>query len=291
MAASTGIAGDLVFNGGSGNRLIDVIRPVHMIRMIRMFDRLRRPLVVAMLAGLSTAGHASCDSGLAERMHEKLHPKRQLDHERAVCQPWRGVPGRFIVVLPLVRPGSEPDMADFDLDIMVVQQADNGNTDRAKVVARTLEESALSEDAVRIADIKVDTARYTLAPDVRAFGLRIVREGSSRANPYSNVTLTLYVPRGPKLMKVLDKLETTLERGEWDTNCNGDFETVQGRLSIARTTSNGYADLVLHQTRSGTRSIAQGAECVTKEQATKFNTKALRFDGTAYRASELNAGY
>ncbi|MDB5828190.1 MAG: hypothetical protein JWQ73_2410 [Variovorax sp.] len=243
------------------------------------------------LASFCTIGHASCDSGLAERMHEKLHPKRQLDHERAVCQPWRGVPGRFIVVLPLLRPGSEADMANFDLDVMVVQQADNGNTERAKVVSRSFEESALAEDAVRIADIKVDTARYTLAPDVRAFGLRIVRQGSSRANPYSNETLTLYVPRGAKLAKVLDKLETTLERGEWDTNCDGNFETVHGSLSIARTTSNGYADLVLHQTRSGTRSTAQGDDCTTQERPAKFGSRTLRFDGTAYRASELNAAY
>ncbi len=274
--------------------MIKVLRPpcmknvTRMAQLIHWIARMRLPLIAAVLAGVSIASHASCDSGLAERMHEKLHPKRQLDHERAVCQPWRGLPGRFIVVLPLVRPGSEADMADFDLDIMVVQQADNGNTDRAKVVSRVFEESALSEDAVRIADIKVDTARYTLAPEVRAFGLRVVRQGSSRANPFSNETLTLYVTHGPKLVKVLDKLETTLERGEWDTNCNGSFETVQGSLSIARTISNGYADLVLHQTRSGTRSIAQGDECMSQERPTKFGSKTLRFDGTAYRASEIN---
>ena len=274
--------------------MIKVLRPpcmknvTRMAQLIHWIARMRLPLIAAVLAGVSIASHASCDSGLAERMHEKLRPKRQLDHERAVCQPWRGLPGRFIVVLPLVRPGSEADMADFDLDIMVVQQADNGNTDRAKVVSRVFEESALSEDAVRIADIKVDTARYTLAPEVRAFGLRVVRQGSSRANPFSNETLTLYVTHGPKLVKVLDKLETTLERGEWDTNCNGSFETVQGSLSIARTISNGYADLVLHQTRSGTRSIAQGDECMSQERPTKFGSKTLRFDGTAYRASEIN---
>lgn len=277
--------------------MIEVLRPVcmkqvyRMSNSIRMISHMRLALVAALLAGFSIAGHASCDSGLAERMHEKLHPKRQLDHDRAVCQPWRGVPGRFIVVLPLVRSGSEADMSEFDLDVMVVQQADNGNTDRAKIVSRSFEESALSEDAVRIADIKVDTARYTLATDVRAFGLRIVRQGSSRANPFSSETLTLYVPHGAKLAKVLDKLETTLERGEWDTNCNGTFETVQGSLSIARTASNGYADLVLHQMRSGTRSIAQGDECTTQERPTKFGTKTLRFDGTAYRASEISVGY
>jgi len=53
----------------------------------------------------------------------------------------------------------------------------------------------------------------------------------------------LYLPQGQKLAKVLDGLETILERGEWDTNCAGNFEAVRGGLSMARSTSNGYADL------------------------------------------------
>ena len=85
-----------------------------------------RLVLAFLLALLSTAGHAACDTGLAERMHAKLHPKQALDHERAVCQPWRGFAGRFIVVLPLPRPASEPGVTQFDLDVLVVQQADNG---------------------------------------------------------------------------------------------------------------------------------------------------------------------
>ncbi len=246
----------------------------------------RRLLLGFLLALLSAVGHAACDTGLAERIHAKLHPKRALDHERAVCQPWRGLAGRFVVVLPLPRPSTDSGVTQFDLDVLVVQQADNGNTERATVVSRLFEPSALSEDAVRISEIKVDTARYTLAGDARAFGLRIVRQGSSRVNPYSNETLTLYVPRGPRLAKVLDGLELTLERGEWDANCAGNFETVRGSLSMARSTSNGYADLLLRQTRTETRSSAQGEECVTQERPAKFSSRMLRYDGTAYRAAK-----
>ena len=246
----------------------------------------RRLILACLLALLSAAGHAACDTGLAERMHAKLHPTRALDHERAVCQPWRGFAGRFIVVLPLPRATSDPGVTQFDLDVLVVQQADNGNTDRATVVSRLFEPSAMSEDAVRINEIKVDTARYILATDARAFGLRIVRQGSSRVNPYSNETLTLYVPQGPKLARVLDELEMTLERGEWDANCAGNFETVRGSLSIARSTSHGWADLHLRQTRTQTRSSAQGEECVTQERPAKFSSQTLRYDGTAYRATK-----
>ncbi|MBT2321259.1 hypothetical protein J7E62_02650 [Variovorax paradoxus] len=247
------------------------------------WDRL---LAACLLGALSAAAQAACDTGLAERMHAKLHPKRQLDHERAVCQPWRGFAGRFIVVLPIPRAPFEPGITRFDLDVLVVQQADNGNTERAKVVSRLFEETALTEDAVRIGEIKVDTARYMLAGDARAFGIRILRQGASRAAPYSNETLTLYVPQGPKLAKVLDGLEMTLERGEWDTNCAGNFETVRGSLSIAHSASNGYADLLLRQTRSESRSSAQGDECVTQERPAKFASMTLRYDGSSYRASK-----
>ena len=148
-------------------------------------------------------------------------------------------------MLPLPRPSTEPGTRQFDLDVLVVQQADNGNTERAKVVSRLFEEDVLTEDAVRIGEIRVDGTRYALAPDARAFGLRILRQGSSRANPYSNESLSLYVPQGPKLAKVLDGLELMLEQGEWDTSCTGSFETVRGSLSVARGSTGGYADLIL----------------------------------------------
>jgi hypothetical protein len=250
---------------------------------------LPRLLLAPLLAAFCVAGHAACDTGLAERMHAKLHPKRLLDHERAVCEPWRGFAGRFIVVLPLPRTSSAADFTEFDLDVLVVQQADNGNTERATIVNRSFEPAALTEDAIRIGDIRVDTARYALAGDTRAFGVRVTRQGSSRANPYSSETLSLYVPQGAKLAKVLDGLEMTLERGEWDTDCAGNFETVRGSLSIARSTSNGYADLLLRQTRTRTRSSPQGEECVTQERPAKFTSTILRYDGTIYRSSKAAA--
>ncbi|MGJ7508885.1 hypothetical protein [Variovorax sp. GT1P44] len=250
----------------------------------------RRFLAACLLGAFCIAGHAACDTGLAERMHAKLHPKRALDHERAACEPWRGFPGRFIVVLPMPRESSEPGATQFDLDVLVVQQADNGNTDRARVISRLFEESALTEDAVRIAEIKIDTARYTLASDARAFGLRVLRQGLSRANPYANETLTLYVPQGQKLAKVLDELQLTLEQGEWDTNCTGNFETVRGTLSVARgIVHSGYADLILREARSESRSAPQGDECLTHELKPTFKSTVLRYDGSGYRTSSAVA--
>jgi len=249
----------------------------------------RKQLACLLLWGSGALAHAACETGLAERMHAKLHPDRALDHELAVCEPWRGNPGRFIVVLPMPTTSTTQGVTRLDLDVLLVQQADNGNTERAKIVSRLFQPDALKEDAVRISQIRVDTARYALAPDTRAFGLRIARQGASREAPYSNETLSLYVPRGPKLAKVLDSLELLLEQGNWDSSCTGAFETVRGNLAIAHTESAGFADLTLRQTRSETRSSLQGEGCVTQEQPATFRSILLRYDGSVYRISRRPA--
>lgn len=250
---------------------------------------IRAGLVAALTAGFCIAGHAACDTGLAERMHGKLHPQRTLDHERAVCEPWRGMPGRYIVLLPLARPSTDPDITEYDLDVLVVQQADNGNTERARIVSRLFEPRALAvEDDRTIAALRIDSARYTLAADAKAFGVRTLVRGTSRADPYESERLALYVPQpqGMQLDKVLDGLEITLERGVRDGGCRGDFQAMRGSVSVAHGASSGRADLVLYQTVSRSRSMLQGEECVTHEQPATSRSTTLRFDGKRYRMSD-----
>lgn len=251
----------------------------------------RAVILLVWLCASSMSGHAACDSGLAERLHAKLHPGRTLDHELAVCQAWRTVPGRSIVVLPLPlpRPGSKSGPTQFDVDILVVQQADNGNTDRAKVVSRLFEGRALTQDGRRIDDIRIDPGRYRLAEDVRAFGLRVRYQADSRANPYASETLSLYLPRGERLLKLLDGLELYRERGEWDTQCAGRFETVRGSLSLAPGTSQGYADLLLNRIHTEQVSRMEGDECVTQEQSARLSSTTLRHEGGNYRLPRSSA--
>jgi hypothetical protein len=250
-----------------------------------MTPRLLATALAALLGACCGTAQAACDTGLAERLHAKLHPKQALDHDLAVCEPWRGNPGRSIVVLPIPRPGSEEGARELDLDVLVVQQADNGNSERAAVVSRLFQPRALTEDAVRISEIRVDTARYRLAPDVRAFGLRVMHRNISRANPFSNETLTLYLPQGAKLNKVLDAFEMNFERGEWDTLCTGEFESRRSLLSIAKTTSNGLADLVVRRTDWDSRNVVQDEDCVERQRPPSSSSLTLHYDGSHYRPS------
>jgi hypothetical protein len=246
---------------------------------------MKAALLAPLLAAACGIAQAACDTGLAERLHAKLHPGRALDHELAVCEPWRGNPGRSIVVLPMPRPGSEEGARELDLDVLVVQQADNGNSERATIVSRLFQSKALVDDAVRISEIRVDTARYRLAPDARAFGLRIVHRNNSRASPFSDETLSLYLPQGAKLNKVLDAFEMNFERGEWDTLCAGEFDSRRSLLSIAKSSSNSLADLVVRRTDWGSRNVVQDEDCVERQQAPVSSTITLRYDGSHYRPS------
>jgi hypothetical protein len=242
------------------------------------------PIVAALLLSLPALSvHAACESGLAERMHAKLHPERQLDEERAACKPWPAYAGRSIVVLPMPRPSAEPGVTEYDLEVLVIQRPDNGNTDRDTILARTFEPKALTEDSIAIQDIRIDTGRYVLSPDTRAFGIRVRYRAASRANPYASETLQLYAAQGAKVRKLLDEVELDVDSGDWDSTCTGHFEQVRSTLSVGRGTSQGLADLVVQRTQSDHRAEPQqDGACSEVAMPAKLRSYTLRYDGERY---------
>ena len=245
--------------------------------------RASRFAAALLLAVSAPAAQAACESGLAERMHAKLYPDRQLDEARAACKPWPAYPGRSIVVLPMPRPSSEPGVIGYDLELLVIQRPDNGNTERDTILARAFESHALTEDAISIQEIRIDTGRYTLAASTRAFGIRVRYRGASRTNPYSSETLQLYVAQGAKVRKVLDEIELDMDGGEWDATCTGHFEQVRGTLAIGHGVSEGFADLIVQRTQTANRAEWQeSGECIEKALPVKQRTFTLHYDGERY---------
>ena len=234
-----------------------------------------------LLAATSTI-HAACDSGMAGRMSAKLHPGRTLDEARAACKSWPGVLGRSIVVLPLLRADAEPGVTELDLDVLVVQQADNGNTERGIITSRLFEQKVLLEDAGRIDDIRIDTTRYALAAGAPVFGLRIRYSSSSRANPYASETLLLYLQQADRLRKVIGGLEVSMDRSVWEGDCSGTFEQMRSALSTAPTRSNGFSDLQLRRTLTGSQAVVVDGGCVVHPHKTVLESTVLHYDGARY---------
>jgi hypothetical protein len=174
----------------------------------------------------------------------------------------------------------------FDLEVLLIQRPDNGNTERDTVIGRLFQPEALDEDATTsIQDIRIDTSRYVLSADARAFGLRVRYRGSSApASPLASETVRLYVHHASKLRQVLQEVELDHDNGGWDATCTGHFEKLRTMLSVGKATSNGYADLLLSRTLVQSR--AQELEdqgCVEKALPAKFSTVTLRYDGERFR--------
>lgn len=231
------------------------------------------------LAAFHLAAQAACQTGLAERLHAKLHPQRALVHELAVCEPWRGYLGRSIVVLPMTAAD-----ASLELDVLVVQIPDNGNSEGATVLAR-LEQRIRSggDTALQVSDIELDGARWRLAPELRSFGLRVTRRNTSLQQPSSSETLSIYGLHGGKLQLLLDEFETRLERGQWDLSCRGQFDKQQSQVSVSRSaTTRGLADLLVRRSDRRASNELQGEECVELSAPPSYREFSLRYDGERY---------
>ncbi|MCD9033361.1 hypothetical protein LDO32_16725 [Luteimonas sp. Y-2-2-4F] len=198
----------------------------------------------------------------------------------AVCKPWPARAGLLLVAVPLLHAdGEREDAHRADVDLLVVDAASGQPRQRLRLP------EAASDDAMMLRSIVLDTARYDLAPDNRAFGLRLTRENNSRANPAS-VTVLYLIDRphgdtGP-LRRVLDNLVVNAEGGEWDTDCAGEFHSSASTLSMAAGITNGLHDIVLRSTSETRRNGIERGECVEQATDKGVNRETLRFDGRQY---------
>lgn len=199
----------------------------------------------------------------------------------SVCKDWPAYDGQTITALSQIEPdptqSNEPDgMGMYDLKLAVVSNVDG------KPLARYAKASVFSSDAVRFDGLSIDTARYKLTSDLRAFGVRAGFTGSSRANPFGESQLSLYVREGNTLRPVLEQLVIESASGEWDTNCAGEFSNIKRTLDIAKTSSHGFADLIVKSVTTGSQDSVKNGECESKDTVGKTVLTTLRYDGQRY---------
>lgn len=197
----------------------------------------------------------------------------------SACKDWPAFDGQTITASSAFTVDPKyPDsyVGMFDLNLAVVDSAS------AKVLASFRQAEAFSSDAIRLDEVAIDTARYTLAPQVRAFGVRASYRGSSRLNPGDGVTLSLFVREGKRLRPVMEKLETYVYGGEWDGSCAGDRYEITRTVSIGKNSSHGYADLIIRTVTMSTHGEGEGDECQIASTTAKPELTTLRYDGKRY---------
>ncbi|MBN7807124.1 hypothetical protein JZX86_17365 [Agrobacterium rosae] len=193
------------------------------------------------------------------------------------CLVWPANPQLTLVAVPLIKSANE-DGTVGDLELLVIDTASSA------VKQRLLLDNRMTDDAIRISAVEFDTARYRLSREQTAFGLRISTAGSSRPNPYNDVSLWLYVIDKGSLRPVLDGMIVSKNTGEWDTNCAGEFQSSESTLSMSSNRTHGYADITVVETSSTkTNFVEKDNNCEEKTVTSKPQILRLAYDGKEYR--------
>lgn len=229
------------------------------------------------------------------------YPVRRYD-QFSKCKAWPNDKRKSIVALSYLQAhqadaGQDPDnqsndqgnsddgMGDYDLDVLII------NSTTRKPLARLLQKAAIASDAWRFSSLGIDTARYRLAPDVRAFGVRTTHSSSSRANPAGDTTLYLYIQQQDTLRQVVNGLVTSSSRGEWDTSCAGEFSQTERTIEVGQTVSHGLADLQVRSITTASESRMENDECVETPSTPVVTVDTLSYDGKTYVIPETMRGF
>ncbi len=233
---------------------------------------------------------ASCDS--AGALLGKTYPKavrsgvglqvrgeylQVINPSSVACKIWPANPAVTLMAVPLIEAKpADPDVARGDVEIIVADTA------TGKPVARLLEKGMAYADAIRFADVSIDTARYDIRNGIRAFGLRTSQEGSSRVNGFSESALWLYAVEGDRVVRVLDGLIVERTTGENDGDCAGTSKTIRRTVSVGGEGPRGYRDLLVDQVVTDEATKKVGTECKSTEKPGKHEQLVLHFGDKHY---------
>lgn len=235
--------------------------------------RLRIFIALSVLS-LGTQVHAACES--------KAFDGKSLSR----CKVWPAVQNQAIAVKSTYLADSDDEeVGVFDLDLAIV------NASNAKPIATYRKPGAYNSDAVRFDDLRIDTARYRLAANVRAFGLRSKFVHSSHAIPYEKTDLALYIREGNQLRPVLEGLVVYKSNGEFSGDCAGYLKQVRRTVEVAQSSHHGLADLIVTSRGTRMKNTQSGKECLSKISNLKTTQVTLIYDGQQYVVPEHFRGY
>lgn len=265
-----------------------------------------RMLLPALLLGLAAASlspaqAATSDCGDAAALVQQAYPKalksadgasftldphtsialapRDSDSPfRLVCKIWPAHDDLLLVAVPLTDSARSSDDGHVgDIELLVVDR------NSQQVRQRLLQPGLVTDDAVAIRKIELDTGRYGLAPGVTAFGLRIEMANHSQPNPFSETDLRLYTVAGAALRLVLDGLVVAGNGGEGDSNCAGFFHSSQVSLKMSPAIHRGHHDIIAaERTDIDKPSPGKNGECRSHPGKPVIRTYRLRYDGSRY---------
>lgn len=168
-----------------------------------------------------------------------------------------------------------------DLDVVVLEP------DQHTVMAHAHEDTAVEDGGARLEGITIDTARYMLAPGLRAFGVSVSNGTHCTCANSDSTNLKLYLQHGHRLDNVAT-IETSSWQAGYETGteappvCTSTATQKKTVINIAKTRSHGLADLQLVTTVTAEYDFDEDPSKCPAIKPTKTTT-TLRFDGATYK--------
>lgn len=217
-----------------------------------------------------------CDTGMIESVAAVLQAPH-VDVGLSSCRRDPVTTNQFIVAIvsPAAVAGSSAksdDAEHFDLDVAL------WNPDTQAIVAHRHDAGYLLSDALSLRASSVDTARYTLAPGVRAFGVRDIHYPHNTHSRWGETRLTLFVQHGDRIERIFATQVELLTDGESTAACPDATRAIRTTVGTAASQSNGYADLNV-VTQDVTESGVPGKPCGPQR---KVERHQVTYDGTTY---------
>ena len=192
-------------------------------------------------------------------------------------------PTKTIVVIPeLVVPYSEQVDCCFELNsyILIV---DNLSYQIENKFFESSESNDWVSDAVVLTGISIDTAPYYLSNEKRAFGIRVKYYGSSRVNPYSYETITLFEPENGTLKRLLKNYSVEEYSGEWDGNCFGEFNSEKKTLIITDNLTNSHLDILVKSKITNSIVFLDTNDNCDEKETISRKTEILKYENGSYK--------
>lgn len=186
---------------------------------------------------------------------------------------------KTIVSIPVIAQETrEQDSYSCILDayILVV------STQTGKILQQYHEQAFWESDAIMLEDISIDIAPYQLNHNTRAFGIVSKYRGNSMPNPYDQETLSMFIPNGKSITKVLDKLIIKQFTGEYDTRCAGRFKNESSIVVVSPVQTNRYAQLIIKRKIIYSEAVPKGEDCDEKVVKRVNNVTILKFRNGLY---------
>lgn len=237
---------------------------------------MKRVIGVLALSLISCSTLADCQA-LLQDLAKPFEAKLINNTGLSTCKVWPYAPDKTIAVLMLEpKVKEDPDFTDYDVAVYVV------DSQSETVLASKYHPKAIMDDAVFTDRVTIDTARYQLSPEVRAFGVRFNHRNSSSVNPFNIERLNLYTLKDHQLALVLNNFTMDELRGEWDGQCTGEIDKTRRILTLGPLSHHGYRDLALQETANHTASVKKGENCVDSKRTSVKTQTTLMFDGERY---------